>query len=482
MNAAFIIAEYNPFHYGHAYHIATTREKLRPDALVCIMSGHFTQRGSAALVDKWSRARMALHGGADLVLELHPVYACSSAETFARGALMTISLLGVRGWLSFGAEYANLQVLCDLAKIMNDESELFKTLLSEALGNGQSYAAARQIALVECYMQSAARNHDCSVTKNELNVILKGSNNILAIEYLRAIQSLGLPYTPCPLPRAVSVSSGNGIGDMIGSKGSTGDMGGSIGSRTSVNSSEFEETARNKTFEHDACPLYKSASIIREEYRRVYCKNAFINTLKTCGQTVSSNDDLLHDAMPEYSRALIETEFALGRGPIFDESFFPFISALLKREGAAVLRGFIDVNEGLENRIYDAALQATSYDKLIDMSATRRYPKSRIRRILMRFMLGYDEAMLKTIRAGEPPPYIRVLGFNDAGQKMLASCKPEAPLITNFKTLKHSGSRSLDFMRLDARATDIYAMGFQNPYHHTAGQDFLRGPARLLGK
>ncbi|MCL2058787.1 MAG: nucleotidyltransferase family protein [Oscillospiraceae bacterium] len=436
MNAAFIVAEYNPFHNGHAYHIAKTRDMLRPDALVCIISGHFTQRGSASISDKWSRTRMALHAGADLVLELHPVYACSSAETFARGALLTASLTGVDGWLSFGAECTDLRLLSELAHILNAEPEPYKLLLYASLDGGKSYAAARQSALIGyCFGKNAGPAP--GVTRKQFTDILNAPNNILAIEYLRAIDALHLQYAPYAVPIAATTAE---PGNAQGQAG--------------------EPTLR-----------YCSASAIRD----------IIRTRQADAEDAARFDtiDALKTTMPDYSRALLAAEFSMGRGPVLDEMFFPLITAIIKRGGAASLRRYRDVGEGLENRLYRAALKAGAYSELIAASATKRYPMSRIRRIFTRILLGHDEETLGAIDADSGPPYIRVLGFNSIGRGLLARVGQKAPFITNFKKLARSDPRSRAFMDLESGATDLYVTAFQNPGFHAPGQDFIRRPVRF---
>lgn len=420
MNAAFIVAEYNPLHNGHAYHIAKTKSVLRPDALVCVMSGDFTQRGSAAVADKFARTRMALHAGVDLVLELHPVYACSSAEGFARGALLTAASLGAGGWLSFGAECADLDVLTDISQILIEEPVQFKDRLHASLGSGKPFAAARQDALAECYRQLP-----------DIASILKAPNNILAIEYIKAIKSLRLPFAPIAIPRS-------------------------------------EESG------------YLSASDIRAAIREM-CRD-----LPHPGQAPATCEtaykmQLSFLPLPESTAALLASEFAIGRGPVFDESFFTRLVFIIQREGAESLRGYRDVGEGLENRIYAAAYAARSYDELINMCASKRYPKSRIRRILTNVLLGYGAKAPAGCAGVNPdaagPPYLRVLGFTQTGRSLLAKSEPKVPIITNYKKLTQAGIRARTFMKFESTATDIYAAAFQNPAFHGAGQDFIRGPA-----
>lgn len=169
MNIAGIICEYNPFHAGHAYHIAETKKVY--DAVVCVMSGDFVQRGDVAIFPKHRRAEFAVRCGADLVLELPTPYSCASAERFARGGVGILSSLGVVDALSFGAECSDLSILKKCADILNSEG--FFEKISEKLKNGASFASVREAVLREIDPVCAD--------------IIVSPNNLLAIEYLRAL-------------------------------------------------------------------------------------------------------------------------------------------------------------------------------------------------------------------------------------------------------------------------------------------------------
>ena len=162
-----IIAEYNPFHAGHAYQI----KKICGAEVVAVMSGSFTQRGSPAILDKWTRARLAVIGGVDLVLELPFISAVRSAQDFARGGIRLLESLGVVDTLAFGAEVANLSALKVAASAF--EEKCFSDELKRLMSIGTSYAAAVTKIL-------------SSVTRLD-EKILRQPNTILAIEYLRAL-------------------------------------------------------------------------------------------------------------------------------------------------------------------------------------------------------------------------------------------------------------------------------------------------------
>lgn len=180
METAGIVAEYNPFHRGHAWHIAETRRRLGGEApVVCVMSGHWVQRGECALADKWLRAALALDRGADLVVELPTPWAMASAESFARGAVSLLAATGVVDVLSFGSETGELAPLEEAAAALDAPD--YPERLRAALGRGLSFPAARQ----------EAAGAAC----------LSAPNNNLGVEYLRSLRALSSTIRPLTVPR-----------------------------------------------------------------------------------------------------------------------------------------------------------------------------------------------------------------------------------------------------------------------------------------
>ena len=147
MRATGIIAEYNPFHNGHKYHLETSRKLTGADYTVVVMSGNFVQRGVPALLSKYDRAGMALRNGADLVLELPAFYACGSAEYFALGAVSLLDKLGVVDSLCFGSECGDIDALSKAGRFLADEPEEYRLRLNALLEQGHSFPTARALAL-----------------------------------------------------------------------------------------------------------------------------------------------------------------------------------------------------------------------------------------------------------------------------------------------------------------------------------------------
>ena len=184
MTITAVIAEYNPFHNGHAYQLAKARELTGADYLVVIMSGDFVQRGAPAILDQHDRAELALLGGADLILQLPCHFALGSAQHFARGAVSLLTALGCVDFLCFGSEYGDTAPFLELADVLLHEPEEYRELLSGLLRNGLSFPTARAQALSAYFSDSASFS---SLSKEELDTFLKEPNNILGIEYVQAL-------------------------------------------------------------------------------------------------------------------------------------------------------------------------------------------------------------------------------------------------------------------------------------------------------
>ena len=184
-----IIAEYNPFHNGHLFHLEESKKKCNADYTVAVMSGNFTQRGEPALIDKWTRAHQALSNGIDLVIELPTLYSISSAENFAEGAVKMLSSLGIVNYLSFGSETSNLDSLLKIADVLYNEPDAYKSLLHSELNKGISFPKARSNALVSY------------LSDDSIADIINSPNNILGIEYLKSLHKLNSDIQPICIPR-----------------------------------------------------------------------------------------------------------------------------------------------------------------------------------------------------------------------------------------------------------------------------------------
>lgn len=186
MKAVAIICEYNPFTNGHLYHLQKAKEDTGADTVICIMSGSFTQRGEAAVLDKYQRAEIAARMGADLVIELPLIYSISPADNFAYGAIKILSALPDVEYLSFGSECGDIELLKKAAEFLANEPQDYKNYLATFQNEGYTFPKARSLALSEY----AKNNADYS----DLCDILNHPNNTLAISYIQALEAQKLSY------------------------------------------------------------------------------------------------------------------------------------------------------------------------------------------------------------------------------------------------------------------------------------------------
>ncbi len=370
MKTAGIICEYNPFHTGHEYHIKKTREQTGADAIVCIMSGNFTQRGEAAIANKFLRAKLAVLGGADLVLELPCAYAISCAEKFALGGVQLLNMINA-DYISFGAENEHLDKLLKLSDILINEPDEFKEILADELKKGESYPKARSHAAERLF--SGAEK------------IMAKPNNSLALEYLSALRKTNSKLTPIAIKRM-----GAGYND-------------------------------NKLDK-----LYASASGIR-------------NALMVGSSTLSH--------IPEETR---DEFLTISKNPVFTSSFDSIAVYKLRTCGSEYLKNINDVSEGLENRIIQAAKKYNSIEEIVSYSASKRYTKNRISRIILAAIIGIENNFPTQIN------YIRPLAMNQTGAKLLSKLKKSCPFPIITKLANYNGDMSL--LKYDILASDIYSI------------------------
>lgn len=202
MKICFAVCEYNPFHNGHAYHLQYIRENIRPDYLVIVMSGNFVQRGDIAVCDKYARATWAIKAGADAVIELPTVFATANAEIFAKGAIKLVDAISGERSLCFGSESGDKKTFLATASALLDESKEFKRLFKEELKTGTTTIKAKCSALEKMGIENLDFN------------LLKSPNNILGVEYAKAILNRGGKIEICPIKR-----QGRGYDDLTLEKG-----------------------------------------------------------------------------------------------------------------------------------------------------------------------------------------------------------------------------------------------------------------------
>jgi cytidyltransferase-like protein len=417
MRATGLIVEYNPFHNGHLYQIEQARKICGSDYIVCVMSGNFIQRGEPALINKWARAKAALSCGADLVIELPVVYAMASAEYFAYGAVKTLDSLGVIESICFGSESGNIRELDLYAGILANEPDAYKEFLKSELEKGLSYPAARRAA-IDGYLKSMP-NVGPSVK------VLDTANNILGIEYLKAIKKIKSTIVPYTIKRT---------GSLYNSQQLTGNL--------------------------------SSATAIR----------------KAVLEAPALSDGSLQAVMPKAGFDILKEEIQNGRGPVFSSDFGTLILHELRKMTTDELCRYPYIGEGLENRFKRCANECGTLDELVNCICTKRYTRTRINRSLFCVLNGITSKDLETFVYNKGPQYIRVLGFNPAGREVLKEIKTTCSLpvimkAADFKNSENEGIKRL--LHLESSSTDIYVLGYKESSARKAGQEFTQNVIRV---
>ena len=401
-----IIAEYNPFHNGHAYMMKTIREHCKDAVIVAIMSGSFTQRGEVGILDKWNRAKTAVENGCDVVFELPFAYAVRSGEFFADGAVKILSHLNI-DYLAFGSETNNLDFLNNIAKITNNPDVQNK--IHNAVISGASYAQAL----------SAALSGD-----TDKNILLE-PNDILAVEYLKALRKYNSKIEPILIERKAANHNDNEINANI-----------------------------------------SSASAIRGELKK-------------------HNPDftLLKNNLPIQTFDKIQDRDKL----YFHENIFKLLLAKLFTSNFCDLQNIYGINEGLEHRILKAAKISQNYDELLQNISAKRYSKSRVSRALTHILTGFTKDMAKEI--DEYNSYARLLAFNYKGAKILRDIKfySNIPIIEKTSRFIRENNIYQDYRELSplqkSLALDIRATNLQTLFcgsYDKINKDFLTSPIYIV--
>lgn len=385
MNVVGIIAEYNPMHNGHVYNIKKAKELSGADYVIVIMSGSFTEQGNISVINKFDKAKIAIANGADMVIELPTIYAISSAESFAFGAVSILNSLGVITHLAFGAESENI---CNLNEIANtylcNKDEIVaktKAYSKQGLNSGKSYT----------------KSLNEYITVSEDTTL---PNNILAIEYLKALIALKSQIKPVLVHRLNS----------------------SHNDKEMSNTSEFAS----------------STSI-----RRV---------LSDTTLTLNEKLDKISSSVPENTREYLKNNKFNLNEDLWNNLKYEIIK--LNVEG---LKEIQEVTEGLENKLYKQALTCNSYEQYIFSIKSKRYTLSKIKRICVYILLGITKekyAKLKDVN------YARILKVKKTCPELLSQIcsKANTTVITKVTDdmLKSLDKNIQESIKLDILANNLY--------------------------
>lgn len=396
MKTVGIIAEFNPFHNGHAYLLKEARAITGADAVIVVMSGNYVQRGTPALLSKYARAKMALSSGADLIIELPLFTACGSAEYFAEGAIRLLTDLQV-DTLCFGSEAGDLCGLFPLAKLLAHETPEYQALLKEKLSSGASFPAARRAAVSALLPESAS--------------LLDSPNNLLAIEYLKAIDRLSSPIQPYTIKR-----TGSGYHD------------------TALTKDQFPSaTAIRSFFYQDTMP----------------------------GSLISFADQM---PMPAYE--IMEQEF-FRTFPVTENDYSDLVSYALLSHSVKELADIADVGTDLAARLSNYRFDHIRFTDLAMKLKTKELTYTRICRALLHAVLGITADMQEAFRAFPHTPYLRLLGFTQNARPFLKQpAIKQLPLITKpARAAEIIAPEAIPFWEKEIAAAQLYRQISFSKYH-----------------
>lgn len=396
MTIAAIIAEYNPFHNGHDYMIQKVKEETGADYVIAVMSGDFTQRGIPGIADKHTRAKMAVSCGADAIFELPVRFSTASAEVFATGAVALFSAFSCIDYLCFGSECGNLSDFVKATDLLMQEPEEFKEAIQTYLRQGHSYPKAFSEAV-------KSGTAECSVS----SALLEHPNNLLGLEYLKALKKLSSAIKPHTILR-----TGTGYHDT------------------------------HSSFSKESGTLIASASAIRSSLTKDTGTIALAQPLLPAGAY----------------RAFAESYGITA--PVTLDDFSLLLSIRIATETKESLATFLDVPKELADRIYGFRDEFMRFTELIEVIKHKQFTYARINRALLHILLGLKEKTIDISGTGRPlVPYARLLAMKRSASPLMKELKEHSqiPIITKpAEARKLLSDDALSMFLEDIAAADLY--------------------------
>lgn len=372
-----IISEYNPFHFGHLYHLNESISQTDTDFKVAIISGNFVQRGEPSIINKWEKAKVALSAGFDLVLELPTLYAISSAENFASGSIKIADQIG-SNYISFGTESGDLEKLKKLSSLINKNEKEYITNVKEKIAEGFSYPKSQELVIDKMF-------------GNEFLGVCK-PNNILGLEYLKSLNAISSNITPITVKRDLDKSSSSDIRAL----------------------------------------------------------------LRTSGFKIED----LKNSIPDFSYEVLAENIENGNAVLSLKAFEKEIIYILRTIDNEKLKNIPDVPENMLSNLKKIACSTNSLDELITALKNKSITQARIQRILLYILLGITKSDMELSK--RITPYVRVLGMNENGKKILSDISKDINVITSVKAFERTCDDSdlLRMLEIDKKATDIYTLAY----------------------
>lgn len=400
MKTVGLVTEYNPFHNGHAYHIEKAKELTGADRVIVVMSGDYVQRGIPAVMPKHLRAKCALLSGVSLVIELPVCFATGSAEYFAHGAVSILNQLGCVDAICFGSECGDIHVLNEIAQILTEEPADYQTVLRQSLKEGLSFPAARQAAL--------------SIYSSRYSETLSSPNNILGVEYLKALRNMQSRMDAFTIKRV-----GSGYHDT--------DADGHFSSATAIRSDIYRSANPDSTSESSVTKASASKDSVLAH---------------------------LQNRIPLSCYELMKQSYQISY-PVSSDDFSLLLKAKLLPETTDSLCNYLDLSPELANRILRLRNDYRNFEQFCDLLKTKELTRSRISRSLIHVLLRITNDWTASMKA--PVPYARILGFRRYHADLFRRLNQTSsiPLITSpaRATLERSARQMLE---LDIYASDLY--------------------------
>lgn len=408
MKTVGIIAEFNPFHNGHKYLIDKAKAITGADTAVIIMSGDFVQRGAPAVCDKYLRTRMALLSGADVVFELPVLYALGSAEQFASGAVRLLSSTLNIDFICFGSESGDIDLLYGFAVDTEDYSHTdeFRTGISSAIKKGLSYPAAFETVIKEKY--------------NTADSTLYSPNNLLGIEYCRALYRLKKSNLYSSLPKPVTIKR------------------------------------EGSSYHDEMISEYPSATSVRN-----VLQNNDISVLKDC--------------LPESAFKILNDNNKKTL-PVSADDFSDMLYMRLNSASDEMIRSIPDIHNDLKNKLINCRGKQITVSELISELKCKAFTYSAISRAVFKLLLSplYTQAYRFINENNENPPYLRTLGFKKDASELLRSLRYSETC--NIITKPANGNMGNPSYQLDIYAANIYSQVCSNKYKTGFTDELKTGP------
>ncbi|CRK80600.1 nucleotidyltransferase [Neobacillus massiliamazoniensis] len=385
MKAVGLIVEYNPFHNGHAYHLQAAKDATKAEIVIAVMSGNFLQRGEPALVSKWQRTRMALLNGVDIVFELPYQFAVQKAETFANGAVSILDATGC-DFLCFGSESGDISLFHRTIDYLELEKKAFDEKVKQFVTTGVSYPKALSLAFQQ-------------LTDSRMYLDLSKPNNILGIEYIKAIKKLKSSLQPITITRK---------------------------------NADYHD-------DHFASATIASATSIR--------KALF---------TTENDNSLIEQYVPEHTSQLLEEYYHYYSDFHQWENYWGFLQFRLLQSSPYELKEIYEIEEGIENRLIAAAIESQNFKEFMEKIKTKRYTWTRLQRMCTHILTNARKTEMTANT--EKATYLRLLGMTQKGKEYLNKRKAHfsLPLVSKLSSFKEKE------ISLDIKAARIYSFGVPN--------------------